>query len=799
MLVGIVMVSLSQKRDMEDSLHVRYSPQQSVYYFYWNSNTNRAFYWDTIYGKERCSLFIINNSSDTLLIERLHNNSTEPVYWELSPSKRMCNPGDTLVIKSRISRRHGPFSRQLQIQYHSSSNLNAQTWYLPYKGFFSDNRVLEQMQEAKRLKELEELKKANSNFTYYPGGQIKSKKNPKPENDSLPIYTEYYENGLLKFEEFNRKGIQKKAYDQKGKIKNEWDNEGLRTEYYSNGKVKYKEADERFSTTNPFRVYYYENGCLKRQEFANQTIIKEYDSLKCGKLLHHKRIETLEGRSPNGKVITHYKEGNIVGQTFEHHGKTRNEVKGEYLNGELVNGLVSYYSSTGVLLFQNKIVNSIRDHILSESEKQGQQINLLDVNGKKTGLWITDKATKQAIVLSNDFSLTYDDTKSFDDDQYEYASGDTFARVTFHDYGGIRHYLYMKDKQKRSNSNQEYALSFYPNGQIAAKSYQLKNGMQVSVNYSEDKVIRNGRRGDCGEMTFKDNTLVEIRSEREIEQLDDVAWESSSGNQKHLEDYCIEKGQFKHFELYNGFVYYYRKDGTLKQKEQVVNGIIQGNPRVNFKEPKLHSAALANDLNFNGWCELKEVENMTTISLSLKPEEVDEFGWTELHKFKSLSVIYANGLVYRLDEYANQEYLKSAIRQNKGSQMRRQRYPWEGPDLEIEKDVFVHVRDSVKTAVRIVYFPDKEAEFPGGMDSLRHWLKNNLIYPPNVSIEGKVYVSFLVLKDGSIAEVKIEKGLHPELEKEAKRLVRAMPKWKPAISNGLDVVSQMRLPILFKP
>jgi protein TonB len=261
----------------------------------------------------------------------------------------------------------------------------------------------------------------------------------------------------------------------------------------------------------------------------------------------------------------------------------------------------------------------------------------------------------------------------------------------------------------------------------------------------------------------------------------------------------VEKGQFKHFELYNGSIYHYKKGGTLIRKEKVVNGIIQGNPRVNFTEPKLNAAALANDLNFNGWPEFKEVSGLESINLwMMEPKEMDEFKWTELSKFKSLLILYANGRVYRLDDYANYDSLRLAIKQNKGKQTRRQRYSWEGPDPEIKKDGFVHIVDSVKTEVEIVLIPDVDAAFPGGYDKLRLWLNNNLVYPAKVNIEGRVFVSFIVLKDGSIAGVKIEKGLHPDLDKEAKRLVRAMPKWKPAIWNGLDVASRVMLPIVFK-
>lgn len=88
--------------------------------------------------------------------------------------------------------------------------------------------------------------------------------------------------------------------------------------------------------------------------------------------------------------------------------------------------------------------------------------------------------------------------------------------------------------------------------------------------------------------------------------------------------------------------------------------------------------------------------------------------------------------------------------------------------------------------------------FPGGMDSLNIWISHNLVYPTDSTIQGKVYVSFVVLKDGSISDIVIEKGMHPDFDKVAKKLVKSMPNWKPGILNGKVVASRKRLPIIFK-
>lgn len=94
----------------------------------------------------------------------------------------------------------------------------------------------------------------------------------------------------------------------------------------------------------------------------------------------------------------------------------------------------------------------------------------------------------------------------------------------------------------------------------------------------------------------------------------------------------------------------------------------------------------------------------------------------------------------------------------------------------------------------------KKAEFPGGMKNLSNYLEENLRYPQqalNDSIEGRIIVKFTVRKDGSISDIKVIRPVHPLLDEEAIRVVKEMPKWIPAQSNGKDVSSYFTLPVRF--
>ena len=101
----------------------------------------------------------------------------------------------------------------------------------------------------------------------------------------------------------------------------------------------------------------------------------------------------------------------------------------------------------------------------------------------------------------------------------------------------------------------------------------------------------------------------------------------------------------------------------------------------------------------------------------------------------------------------------------------------------------------------VIQFPDVEAEFPGGTEALMKYIKDHLKYPAEereMEIQGRVYVEFIVEKNGEITGVKVIRGVSENLDLEAKRLVMMMPDWKPAESRGYPVRSKARLPITFK-
>jgi TonB family protein len=97
---------------------------------------------------------------------------------------------------------------------------------------------------------------------------------------------------------------------------------------------------------------------------------------------------------------------------------------------------------------------------------------------------------------------------------------------------------------------------------------------------------------------------------------------------------------------------------------------------------------------------------------------------------------------------------------------------------------------------------ERMPSFPGGDNALSEYFPKNLVYPPiekEYGIQGVVYVTFVVEKDGSISDVKCLRGAKgaPGLDKEAMRLIASMPNWIPGSQNGKTVRIQYNLPVKF--
>ena len=91
--------------------------------------------------------------------------------------------------------------------------------------------------------------------------------------------------------------------------------------------------------------------------------------------------------------------------------------------------------------------------------------------------------------------------------------------------------------------------------------------------------------------------------------------------------------------------------------------------------------------------------------------------------------------------------------------------------------------------------------FPGGQAALMSFLSSNIKYPvvaQENGVQGRVIVGFVVERDGSITDVKVMRSVDPSLDREAQRVVKAMPRWKPGKQNGSAVRVKYTVPVVFR-
>lgn len=125
----------------------------------------------------------------------------------------------------------------------------------------------------------------------------------------------------------------------------------------------------------------------------------------------------------------------------------------------------------------------------------------------------------------------------------------------------------------------------------------------------------------------------------------------------------------------------------------------------------------------------------------------------------------------------------------------------EGTD---DRQVVEQIKDQVvveKKTEEVFTAVEQMPQFPGGESELLKWVSNHIKYPTMAmenNVQGQVVVQFVVTKDGSIGQVKVVRPRDPDLDKEAVRVVKSLPKFIPGKMNGQPVNVWYTLPIRFK-
>jgi TonB family protein len=101
---------------------------------------------------------------------------------------------------------------------------------------------------------------------------------------------------------------------------------------------------------------------------------------------------------------------------------------------------------------------------------------------------------------------------------------------------------------------------------------------------------------------------------------------------------------------------------------------------------------------------------------------------------------------------------------------------------------------------KVYYNVDEMPEFPGGKDALAKFIAENIVYPEDAKkekIQGKVFVSFTVDKNGEVKDAEIARGIHDLLDEEALRVIDEMPVWNPGKQEDILVDVRFTMPIQF--
>ncbi|HYG50396.1 MAG TPA: energy transducer TonB [Flavobacteriales bacterium] len=96
---------------------------------------------------------------------------------------------------------------------------------------------------------------------------------------------------------------------------------------------------------------------------------------------------------------------------------------------------------------------------------------------------------------------------------------------------------------------------------------------------------------------------------------------------------------------------------------------------------------------------------------------------------------------------------------------------------------------------------EEKAQFPGGQNALTKFIDSEIKYPAECfekKIQGKVYVEFVIDENGKVKGARVKQKSNAALDAEALRVIKAMPRWKPAKVIGKPVRSMMVLPVSFK-
>lgn len=576
---------------------IRYSDTTDLKFSFQEESQGLFFGEVPIFGKyQNIQPEISNHSKDTILVHDILSTDGA-VRWVLKGRKPISIPPNKyLTLIGYWEKRLGIFSRPIRIKYTQNQEervLEIKTWgviapYEWYKGervnqwkgsfdsgkygkwyFLDDNNridkaifyangesqiIYEKNFGFTKLKDDFAIKfdtipfvtqyfyktnlKEEEIFTngrvnkYYKTGQLKSIRFKTSLSDTIPLYTEFYESGSIKGKNYKDSSI---WYYESGSIKSSSTN-GSAKFFYESGELMKLTASVGYNNDSvPKVIEFHTNKCIKSRYFNTDHYIL-YSEKKCGCLVKETfgRYDTTFVFYKN--CIPHQKKYTLKNMNASYWGYAI--ASGQFTDLHLTNGNLQYYNSEDELIFSFQITGEQ----IQESFTYLNDVYNNKSENVKTGTWIRMRqdTTRFSVFLANN-----PDANIFNYVHETYEDGKLLETVFY-----------------------------YPNGFLAAKTFTI-DSMSIVLNYSESKsgIVISGER-DTSEMKYENGKLIKIISPK----TKWISWtgvEHDVGQREENIPYTIERGQFKNYKIYNGYIDHYNANGVKTNTAKVINGIKQ--------------------------------------------------------------------------------------------------------------------------------------------------------------------------------------------------------------------------------
>jgi TonB family protein len=749
----------------------------------------RVLHWDTISKISGIEQVVLNFKNKTLApIEvKKYSEKGRVISWRFQEGKVTIPPGGTYKVSANYNFIEGEFQSDLNIRFKhlgKRHELGLHTY-----------GVAEQVNELNaagnkqgRWIEVRQNGQVKREELYSDGALIKAMEYHFYSNGNLRlqmdennhVHTYYLETGERDFE---MRPNSRTDYYPSGSIKSVETHKEI---VYNDENGKYLRRKRQFKSKvlNDYKMLieeeFFPNGNLKMQNYSNgEQFFYANDIDGC-------LTKMIDGKFEEPEKIYTYENCEVVEVISSHNhfsdrtGSSPTTIEsGSFEGDKLISGTVEYYYNHGeVLSYIGEVKNGGPTGAIWVG---GVKYNGTNEKGHRHGVWVSNQhhfgswsvSAKNEILLKG-----YFENGRIRDTVFYYNSDGKVKSITL----------------ESTNRAMPSSIKYYASGNISAKTYSFIEPYSRRVYKTEN--YEDAPNGVVTGMSMNGFSFAYKRAKLNSRKSPiHVVDGSRILPNKNRRQYTIATGEFRKEHIYNGKIAYYNDYDHLLRTVRVTAGKINGDRILVFDdlalEMELTKAKSTLDSDHNGYITRSEAKSITTLAIGGSwIESAADFKY--FYNLKSLKV---NG--WNIDPYYfnNEEELLKQIQlcANKSAPSKRDPWdPWPVPEPD---------PDPIPIVRKVYDYVEVEPVYPGGPEAMMNFIKENLKYPVADSIagiQGTVYVQFVVNDNGSLEKATIRKGVSDALDKEALRLIKLMPNWKPGEQAGKPVNVKFTLPVRFR-